>query len=331
MNRPSSTLFASALIFVLSLMPATAEGVIRISEQFGTLYVPFDILRDQKLIEKHGKALGIDITVEWARLSGGSAVNEALLSGSIDVATAGVGPFFTLWDRARHTVKVVGAFGAQPNYLLTNKPSIKSLEDFGPNDRIATPAAIVSVQGRELQIAAEQEFGEGQYGRLDANQVTLPHPDAAAALMSGSTEITGHISNSPYQEQELKDPKIHKVWSSYDLLGGPLTPTLAYTTIKFRDENPKTYKAFFLAFQEATEIAAKDHKLAAATYVKIEKSKLDLGFLEEVLSGPGVSYTLAPQNTLKFADFLYKIGAIKTKPESWKDYTFPELHDQPGS
>jgi NitT/TauT family transport system substrate-binding protein len=33
------------------------------------------------------------------KLSGGSAVNDALLSGNIDIAGAGVGPLLTLWDR----------------------------------------------------------------------------------------------------------------------------------------------------------------------------------------------------------------------------------------
>jgi NitT/TauT family transport system substrate-binding protein len=324
-------LLASALVLGAVVSSASAEGLIRISEQFGTLYVPFHILRDQHLIEKHGKELGVDVKVEWQKLSGGNAVNDALLSGSIDIASAGIGPFLTVWDRTRGAVKVVGAFGAQPSYLLTNKPEIKSLRDFGPNDRIATPAAIVSVQGRTLQIAAEQTFGEGNQGKLDTIQVSLPHPDATAALLSGATEITGHLSNSPYQELELKDPKIHKIWSSYDILGGPVTPTLAYATIKFREQNPKTYEAFYLAFKEATEIAGKDRKLAAETYVKIEKSKLDPVFIQDVISNPEVKFTLTPLNTEKFADFLYKTGAIKTKPASWKDYTFPELHDQPGS
>ena len=34
-------------------------------------------------------------------LSGGSAVNDALLSGAVDIAGAGVGPLLTIWDRTR--------------------------------------------------------------------------------------------------------------------------------------------------------------------------------------------------------------------------------------
>jgi NitT/TauT family transport system substrate-binding protein len=331
MKTLARSLLASALMLGAALSPAAAEGTLRISEQFGTLYIPFHVLKERKLIEKYAKEEGIEVDVEWRKLSGGSAVNDALLSGSIDIASAGIGPFLTVWDRTKGSVKIIGAFGAQPSYLLTNNPAIKSLKDFGPNDRIATPAAIVSVQGRTLQIASEKEFGEGGHNKLDANQVSLPHPDATAALLSGSTEITAHLSNQPYQEQALKNPKVHKILSSYEALGGPITPTLAYSTIKFREENPKTYRAFFRAFQEATEWAGANRKEAAEIYVRAEKSKLEPGFVQEVIENPDVRFTLVPLNTHKFADFMFKTGAIKTKPGSWKDYTFADLHEQAGS
>jgi ABC-type nitrate/sulfonate/bicarbonate transport system substrate-binding protein len=44
------------------------------------------VAQEQKLIEKHAKAAGVDAKVEWIKLSGGSAVNDALLSGNIEIA-----------------------------------------------------------------------------------------------------------------------------------------------------------------------------------------------------------------------------------------------------
>ncbi len=325
---------ALALAPVLAAAPAQAEGVLRIAQQFGTLYTPFHVMKEQGLVEKHGKALGIDIKVDWIQLSGGSAVNDALLSGNIDIASAGIGPFLTLWDKTRGTsneVKIVGAFGAQPNYLLTNNPNVKTIKDFTEKDKIAMPVAGVSVQARILQLAAEQTFGPGNAKKLDALMVTLPHPDATAALLSGSTEITGYLSNAPFQNHALKDPKIHKVFSSYEIFGGPVTPTVAYATVKFRQDNPKTYKAFLEAFEEATKWVEQHKKEAADIYVKVEKSKLDPAFVAEVLSDPDTQYTLVPLGTLKFADFMNRIGAIKAKPTSFKDFTFEDLHSASGS
>jgi len=65
---------------------AQAEGQIRIAEQFGIVYLLLNVVRDQQLIEKHGKADGLDIKVDWQQLSGGAAINDALLSGAIDIA-----------------------------------------------------------------------------------------------------------------------------------------------------------------------------------------------------------------------------------------------------
>ncbi|MFG1430962.1 ABC transporter substrate-binding protein [Xanthobacter sp. V2C-8] len=333
-RRAFGRLVALALALGVSAVPAVAEGTLRIAQQFGTLYTPFHVMKEKGLIEKHGKALGIDITVDWTRLSGGSAVNDALLSGAIDIASAGIGPFLTLWDRTRGTaneVKIIGAFGAQPNFLITNNPNVKTIKDFTEKDKIATPAAGVSVQARILQLAAEQAFGPGNARKLDPLMVTLPHPDATAALIAGGTEITAHLSNPPFQNRALKDPKVHKVFSSYDIFGGPITPTVAYTTVKFREANPKTYKAFFDAFTEATKWVEEHKAEAAEIYVKAEQSKLDPAFVTEVLSDPDTRYTLVPLGTLKFADFMNSIGAIKAKPESFKDFTFPDLHAASGS
>ena len=75
---------------------AHAEGQIRIAEQFGIVYLLLNVAQEQKLIEKHAKAGGVDAKVEWVKLSGGAAVNDALLSGSIKIAGAGVGPLLTI-------------------------------------------------------------------------------------------------------------------------------------------------------------------------------------------------------------------------------------------
>ncbi|MEO3997464.1 ABC transporter substrate-binding protein [Mesorhizobium sp. CAU 1732] len=311
---------------------AKAEGLIRISEQFGTIYLPLHVIRDQNLLEKHAKAVGLDsIEVEWAKISGGAAVNDAILSGSIDVGAAGIGPFLTLWDRTGGDVKIIGGLSNQPNYLITRNPNIKTLADFTTSDKIALPAVGVSVQARILQIAAEKEFGVGNHNKLDDITVTLPHPDATNALLSGATEVNSHLSNTPFQEQALRDEKIHQVFSSFDVLGGPVTPTYVYSTVGFREKNPLTYKAFFEAFKEASAWIEANKKEAAETYIRVENSRLEPEFVQSLLESPESKFTLVPSASFKFADFLHRTGAISTKAESWKDYTFEDLHGEDGS
>ena len=323
------SLFAAS--FVAPSM-AHAEGEIRIAEQFGIVYLLLNVVRDQQLIEKHGKEEGIDIKVDWTQLSGGAAINDALLSGSIDIAGAGVGPLLTIWDRShgRQNIKAVASLGNFPYYLVSNNPQVKTIADITDKDRIAVPAVGVSVQSRFLQYAAAKQWGDKDFNRLDKYTLALPHPDATAALIAGGTELSGHFSNPPFQDQALKNPNVHVVLDSYDLLG-PNSPTVLFATEKFRNDNPKTYKAFTEALAEAAEFAQNDKGAAADTYIRVTKANIDRAELLKIIDNPQYEFTVTPKNTYPLAEFMYRIGAIKNKPESWKDYFFQDAKPLQGS
>lgn len=313
---------------------AMAEGRLRIAEQFGVVYLLLNVARDQQLIEKHGKQQGVDIKVEWTQLSGGAAVNDALLSGAIDIAGAGVGPLLTLWDRThgRQNVKGVASLGNFPYYLVSNNAKVKSIADFTDKDRIALPAVTVSVQSRVLQLAAAKQWGDKEYNRLDKWTVAVPHPDAAAAIIAGGTEITGHFGNPPFQEQELAgNPNARIVLNSYDVLGGPSSATVLYATEKFRQDNPKTYRAFVDALAEAAKFATANPEGAADIYLRASKSKTDRALLVKLLKNPQVQFKVAPQNTFVLADFMHRVGAIRNRPQSWQDYFFADPATAQGS
>ncbi|WP_426428687.1 ABC transporter substrate-binding protein [Pseudomonas palmensis] len=314
--------------------PATAqaEGEIRIAEQFGIVYLLLNVVRDQHLIEKHGKAQGIDIKVDWTQLSGGAAINDALLSGSVDIAGAGVGPLLTIWDRTygRQNVKAVASLGNFPYYLVSSNPNVKTIADFTEKDRIALPAVGVSVQSRFLQYAAAQQWGDKDYARLDKYTLAVPHPDATAALLAGGTELNAHFSNPPFQDQALANKSVHVVLDTYDLLG-PNSPTVLFATEKFRNDNPKTYQAFVDALAEAADFAQHDKGAAADTYIRVTKAKIDREALLKIMDNPQYEFSVTPKNTYKLADFMYRIGAIKHKPESWKDYFFQDAKPLQGS
>lgn len=311
-----------------------AEGQIRIAEQFGIVYLLLNVAQEQKLVEKQGKNAGIDIKVEFVKLSGGAAVNDALLSGSIDVAGAGVGPLLTLWDRTygKQNVRGIASLGNFPYYLTTNNPAVKTIADFTDKDRIALPAVGVSVQSRVLQLASSKLWGDANYNKLDKLQVALPHPEATAAIIKGGTEITAHFGNPPFQEQGLAgNPNARIVLKSYEVLGGPASATVLYGTEKFRKENPKTYKAFVDALAEAARFTTANPEQAADIFLRTNNSKLDRDFLIKIIKNPEVQFKLTPQNTLQLADFMHRVGAIKNKPASAKDYLFDDAHNASGS
>ena len=325
-----------ALVAAVALLapPLHAEmAEIKVAQQYGISYLPLMLMEEQKLIEKHAKAAGVDVKVGWAKFAGGNVMNDALLSNSLQFASGGVGPLVTLWARTKGNldVKAVSAINSMPLYLNTRNPNVKTIKDFTEKDKIALPAVKVSIQAVTLQMAAEKAFGEGQQGKLDALTVSLSHPDAQVALLSGASEITAHFGSPPFQYQQLEKPGIHTVLNSYDVLGGPATFNVVWTTSKFRSENPKLYDAFVKALDEATAIINRDKKAAAEAYLRISKDKDTVADILAMLNDPAIVYTTTPQNVMKYVDFMNKIGSIKVKPDSWKDLFFPNIHGAAGS
>lgn len=325
-RRQAAAFFGGLALAAAAVCPAAAaEGRLRVAKQFGVVYLLLNVAEDQGLIEKHGKAAGIDIKVEYVQLSGGSAVNDALLSGNVEIAGAGVGPLFTLWDRTRgrQSVKGVASLGNFPYYLVSNRPEVKTIADFGETDRIALPAVGVSVQARILQWASAKLWGDKDFAKLDRISVAIPHPEAAAAIVKGGTEITGHFGNPPFQEQELAgNPNAHIVLNSYDVQGGPASSTVLYATEGFYKDSPKTYAAFVDALDEAAKFITAEPEKAADIYIRANASKIDRDLLLKVIRNPEVAFKIAPQNTLGLGQFMHRVGAIKNEPKTLADYFF---------
>jgi NitT/TauT family transport system substrate-binding protein len=325
-------LISAILGLVLFARPAFAEvEEVRFARMQGLAYLQVYLLADLKLVEKHAKEQGIPLTARVIPLNQPTGVIDALLSGSADFGASGITPFITVWDKTRSSigVKALAALNSQPAFLNTNNPNIKSLKDFTEKDRIALPAVKVAYQATILEMAAEQAFG--QYDKLDTLTVGMGHPDGAAALLSGRSEITAHFTSPPFQYQELADPKVHKVLSSYEVTGGPATFSGLFTTRKFHDANPKAILAVLAAIEEANQIIRTDPRRAAEIYVRLDNAKQTVDEVEALLRDPDIQYAIAPQNITKYTDFMARVGTIGKAPASWKDLFFPEVHSLSGS
>ncbi len=336
MTKYCAAVSGAAATLIACLTPAVAQAPeIRFARQFSMGYLQFNMMQQNKLLEKHAKEAGIpELNVTWATFNGPNAMNDALLSGSVDIVSGGVPGLLTLWARTKTTpraVKGITAFSSQPILLNTRNPNVKSLTDFTDQDKIAVPAVKVSVQAMLLQMAAAKQWGNSNYAKLDNLTVSMTPPDATVALLSGSAGITSVFSVPPFQFQQLDDKAIHTILNSYDVFGGPHTFTVAWTSSQFRDKNPQLYKALVKAFAEATDMLNKNVKEAAQYWADDVKSKLPVEKVAAIASGPQVKWTRTPQNTMKFAEFMHSVGTIKEKPADWKELFFPEIHDLPGS
>ncbi|HKS86292.1 MAG TPA: ABC transporter substrate-binding protein [Pseudolabrys sp.] len=330
-------LIVSALAGALALqaIAPVSAAEIRLARQFSMGYLQLNVMEHQQLIEKHARALGLnDVKVSWFTFNGPTAVNEALISGNIDVGSGGVPGLLVLWSRTKGTpqeVRGISALSSQPFLLNSRDPAIKTIKDFKDNDRIAVPAVRSSVQAITLQIAAAKAYGQKEFNKLDPLTVSMTPPDATVALLKGGGQIAAAFSVPPFQYQQLEDPSIHTVLNSFDVMGGSHTFTAAWTSAKFRDGNPVLYKALVAALKEATDIVNKDRKAAAALWIEDSKSKLSIDMVGKIVAGPQVHWTMTPENTMKYADFMSSVGTLKNKPAVWKDYFFPEIYDQKGS
>lgn len=344
MTKPASllrrTLLGAALLLATGIAgmapaPARAEATeVRFARNLGLGYLPLYVMQDQGLVEKHARAAGLgDVKASYTPLGNPTTITEATLSGNADFGAAGVPPFIIAWDRTKGSTGLRGlaALNAQPAFLNTNRPEVKSLKDFTEKDRIVVPSVRASYQAIVLQIAAEKVFGPGQHARLDPLTVSMAHPDGTVALLSGRTEITGHFTSPPYQDQQLRDPKIHKVLSSYDVLGGPASFSALWTSTAFHDANPKLVKAVLAALEEAVAQIRSDPQEAARAYIRVENSKLPVEEVTALIANPEVSYELAPRGIGIFTDFMARIGSIRNRPAGWRDLFFPGIHDRAGS
>jgi ABC-type nitrate/sulfonate/bicarbonate transport system substrate-binding protein len=302
---------------------------LRIGIGFGVGFLPTFILGQQKLIEKHAKAAGLDIEPTYQRFSGSGAMQDAILSGSVDLGVYGVPALLIAWDKAKGTAnQIFGICGvnSSPLVLVTNKPDAKSLKDLGPGDKISMPA-IVSPQMYVLQILSEKTFGEGQKDKLKTQVVALPHPESIGAILSGISEVKAYFSTPPFTQIALDSGKAHKLASSEDAFGGRSSFLVLGGTKKWIDANPKLIPVLVAAFQEAADYIRKDPKGAAEIYLKVEPSKmLDEAKVEAMLKSMPDDFGTEVHAVKAYADFMGRTGGLKNVPASWSD-VFPAIND----
>jgi NitT/TauT family transport system substrate-binding protein len=322
------------LAFVVTA-PAYAEVTeVRVARQPGLVYLPIMILEQDQLLQKEAKKRGLgDIKVTFLVFNSGGAAVDALLSGNADFVTSGATNLLTAWSATKGTpneVRGVAGNGALPMFLLSRNPNVKTIKDFSAADKIAVPTVRVSTQAIVMQMAAEKLFGTADEHKLDQYTVAMGHPDALLGLETGK-DLNGHFSLPPYQYEELKIPGVHVVLNSIDVTGGPASNGVTFATTKFHDANPKIMAAFLAAMTQAEDTIKNNRRHAAELYLKDTKEKLTVDELVKIMSDPNFVYSTAPQQSMKFADAMYRGGTIKNKPASWKDYFFPEVYNLKGS
>ena len=322
-----------ALVLLLSMAAADAQPV-KIGVQTGLGYLPLQVMVHDQLLQKQATILGLpDVKPEIVEFANAGAMNDALLSGSIQYGSGGVSTFLVLWAKASgvNEVKSAGSLVAMPMYLSTRNPAIRSVKDFTEKDRIGVAGVKVSYQAMLLQMAAAQAWGQKDFDRLDPLTVTVSNANGAIMLANSMSEVNTHFAPPPFAYIERRMPGVHTVLKSYDILGGPATLNLVWSTVGYGKANPQIHRAFVAALQEADNVIKSDPARAAQTYLDVSRDKTPVADIREQLEDPEIIFSVAPNGVMKVAQFMYDTGTIKKKPARWQDLYFEELHQLSGN
>lgn len=310
----------TALLALLAVAQPAAAEVSQLNVPIGAGgfgFLPLVMMQKHALVEKRAAEAGLPLTVNWSNIGGPSAMNDALLSGSAHFISAGPPAFLTLWDRTKGGVRGVAAISSMPMYLNTRTDRIKSIADLREGDKMAVTAVKVSIPSIIMQMYARRTMGAAETFHFDPFTVSMSHPDAVIALLTGNGSVVAHYASAPFHQRELNTPGTRTIMNSDDVMGGSTTFTMVSATTRFHDENPKAYAAFVAALKDAQAMIAADPRDAAQTLLDSMGGKgITVDDLLTILRNPVTKYTVMPENVLTYAHFMHEIGSLKSDPAS---------------
>ena len=319
------------LLFCACLVPALAqEQQLRIGVGYGLAFLPLYICEDMKLIEKHAKEENLDVNANFPRLLSAAQAQAQIASGAIDIAPFGTAPLLAAWEKGKDTprqILAVSGLTSLPLALLSNQAGEQTVADLKPSDRIAVPT-LTSPQMQVLEMQSEKVLG--RYDRLRGQVVAMPHADAVDALGGGASQqqatVTAYFSSPPYTQLALRDPNVHVILKSADVMNGKLSFLMLGATKAYIQGQPQIPEIIARAIDEAARIIHDDPRRAAQIYLTHEPSgTLNAAAMAAVIGDIKDEFGSAVYGVQTMAEFLSRHGGLKVPPKSWKDVVAPAL------
>ena len=289
-----------------------AKVTINIAYQYGMAYAPVIVMKEKKLIEKYCD----NVEINWQVLNSGSAINEGVIAGDIQVAYMGVAPFITAVMKGT-PYKLYGGCSTQPMGMMTNDSSIETLADFKGDDKIAL-VNVGSIQHIALAMAAKKELGDPN--AMDDFISPMAHPDGMQALLSGA--VKGHLTSAPYLLQEFEDENLHEIPSVREAC--PNNVIIGTATQDLYDNKP-VYDALVSATQEAMDFLNDNPEEAAQ--LLYENEGLTLEKMTEYLKRDDVDYSLKATTVMSFATFMEEAAFIDKAPASLSEIAYDNVEE----
>ena len=321
MKKARKIIAASLIVVVAVCFTACGGGdssesgtkTLTIAHQYGMAYAPFEVMKEQKLIEKYYDG----VEVEWSTLNSGSAINEGFASGDIDVGGMGVAPAIT-GVTSGVPYKIASNMSAQPHRIMTNDDSIQTLSDI-TDEKIAL-VNIGSIQHVLLAMAAEEQLGDAH--ALDNNIVAMAHPDGMSSLLSGSVEC--HLTTSPYVYKEAAEEGIHEVEALESVWPDGNSFILMMASTDLYENDPELYQAVLSALEEAITWINENKEEAAEMLCEAED--VDAATMLEWLNDPACVYSTETKGVMDMANFMAENDFLENEgPSSMSDLAFDNV------
>jgi NitT/TauT family transport system substrate-binding protein len=293
-NRAAFILLSMLMVLAVAAPGASASGqTVRLAQQYGMQYAPVYVAQALGLIEARLPG----VTLEWTKLGGGSAINEALIAGRLDAAFMGIPPALIAIDKGVD-YRIASGICVPPAELMVRQDAAASLSDLTADDRIAVPG-IGSIQHIMLSIAAERELGDAN--AFDNAIVAMANPDAYAALISG-TDIAGHFASMPYIDLETDE-------GMKSILTAPVKASIVCVTTRALHENAAVEAAITGALAEAIERINSGDPEAIAIIAATEQITPEQA--AEYAVWPGTLYAADVYGVDTLAEFMTRNGYIE--------------------
>ena len=311
--------------------PALAQEQIRIWLGYGFAFLPLYLCEDLKLVEKQAKAAHIDVTAKFQHIANGGELHAALIAGQIDMAPFGTAPLLAgaLADKQGRQIIAVSGITSLPLTLLSNQADERSIADLKASDRIAVPT-MTSPQMYLLQMQSEQTFGK--FDQFRNQIVTLSHPQAIAVLAENTGQATAYFSSPPFTQIALRAANVHAMLSSADVMNGKSSFLMLGAQRSYVTAQPQLAEIVAKAIDEAARIIRDDPRRAAQIYLTHEPSTaLNGAAVEAIIRDTKDEFGSAVYGVQATADFMVRIGEVKTPLRSWKEIAAPALFNTPST
>ncbi len=255
-------------------------------------------MRREGLLEKHLP----DYDISWSQLTNAASIREAMLSGNLDVGFMGVPPFLIGVDRGTEW-RAFTALSEVPMGLVTLRDDVSGLEDLRATDaRIALPQP-GSIQHILLAMAAERTWRDATV--FDSRLVTLSHPDAMTALLSGE-EVDCHFATPPYLLSLTTKHGGRVVLSGEEAFGDSFTFAVGVAQNDYLQGHEEAMGAFAEALEEAVRLVASERGVKALA----EEFDMPRDEVVRQLEQEELSFGGRPRGIRQFSRFMAENGYL---------------------